>query len=512
MGDSHKKSKRTNQETGITTTILQEGNKRNRQESNLSAEEDHSSEGSSSAPQDPNMNSELIQAQQAQIELLMETVVRNLTEKKSNEPTRVSTKPIGLYGETNAPASLASFPLLTGNTALHYSEWVRKCTLHFTNTGLREIITLDPQTSFNIAVAKDNNQQSVKTIKMLWQRLMEKAYVCLIAATEPQLGREIAIKIEREQEEVGEFKLQVKPTEGDNEYKIKNLNHFKYGNANYYWELVNRRVTFTQAEKSKLYNTIHGLRFKVGWDPQRTRSFFIETLSKCQAAGIDIDEAAKTSIWVSAIPPQLNSLSQVLSINPNLTWEDVYNALYNWYQSNPTSKPKPPTDTAMTAGESGKKPFKKKHCTHCKKVGHTEDRCFAKYPSLKKELNSKNSKDKSKPKPEEDDKPSYNSEPIYLAPAVEGTETISEMIESLTLSEEVIMSASDKPKQKYYVFDSAATSHMTPYLSDLQKVLTVPEVQLTTALKGATTTIRQRGCIRLNDKWLLSDVANVPNG
>ncbi len=105
--------------------------------------------------------SNIIQLQNDQIKSLLETV-KKLTDSKLTVPTKVSTKPIGLFGETNVPASLSAFPLLTGNTALHYSEWARKCRLHFTNTGLTEIITTDPQTSFNEAIIGDD-QEALET-------------------------------------------------------------------------------------------------------------------------------------------------------------------------------------------------------------------------------------------------------------------------------------------------------------------------------------------------------------
>ena len=157
---SERKIKRSNSLSGTTSSTSQEGIKRNRGEIKT-GEETQVTGGSTSHPSSEFQALQvIIKSQNKQIQQLLESV-KNFSKTVTPEATRVSAKPTGLFGESTMPNSLSAFPLLAGNTALHYSEWVRKGQLHFTNTGLMEIITLDPQTSFNIAIKKDNQRQSV---------------------------------------------------------------------------------------------------------------------------------------------------------------------------------------------------------------------------------------------------------------------------------------------------------------------------------------------------------------
>lgn len=62
-----------------------------------------------------------------------------------------------------------------------------------------------------------------------------------------------------------------------------------------------------------------------------------------------------------------------------------------------------------------------------------------------------------------------------------------------------------------FIFDSGTTTHVTPHKHYLTNIQNVPEVNMTTAVRGQHPTIRQRGIVKLNDTWSLSDVAYLPN-
>ena len=62
----------------------------------------------------------------------------------------------------------------------------------------------------------------------------------------------------------------------------------------------------------------------------------------------------------------------------------------------------------------------------------------------------------------------------------------------------------------HFLFDSGATTHVTPVKHILNDINNSPIMTMSTAISGQRSIINKRGKVRLNDKWTLRDVAYVP--
>ena len=62
----------------------------------------------------------------------------------------------------------------------------------------------------------------------------------------------------------------------------------------------------------------------------------------------------------------------------------------------------------------------------------------------------------------------------------------------------------------HFIFDSAATSHVTPRADIVKGLRDSPEMNMTTIEKGSNAVIKKRGSVRLNKDWILKDVAWPP--
>jgi hypothetical protein len=69
----------------------------------------------------------------------------------------------------------------------------------------------------------------------------------------------------------------------------------------------------------------------------------------------------------------------------------------------------------------------------------------------------------------------------------------------------------DQDKTTIFIFDSGATTHMTKDRKLLTHIKQVPEISVTTAVRGAVSVIRERGRLSLNKNKILQDVAYVAN-
>lgn len=426
----------------------------------------------------------------------------------------------GLYGEERLPTVLAAFPALAGNTATKYHDWVRRCELVFQMHSLTPLITMDPETSFNLAVDQDTNGRSPELILGLWTRLHAKAYVALRAAVEQTLGRDIASTITAEQAVVGECIMKVEQVEGQERLTLKNVDKFLLNNANYYWEKIKTRCRFTVGERLALSRQICNLKYEMGTDPQPLKNKYLRLVEECSKAGLIVTPEFASTYWLMALPPELDALNQALSTWAEVTWEQVFDAINSDYQKRVSTKQlNVVTERAMVASSAvntsrPKHTHKKSvYCNHCKRSGHEERTCFIKNPKLR----PSNHRPRSQPGPKHTDKSAGSNSFEFSATIAESPE-IEDLIQDLAdlstanTGEEQCMASTEQDPPVYFVFDSAATSHITPNKRLLDKIRSVPEVSLTTAIKGSHTSIRERGVIALNKNWRLSEVAYIPNG
>lgn len=432
----------------------------------------------------------------------------------------------GLYGESSMPSQLKEFPKLTGNTGPYYVKWIQDCKLHFTSASLTDIITTSPTQSFNTAVTMDPLKRDPVIIMSQWAFLHRKCYTELLKAIKDILGNELELIIETEQQQIGAFEFKFSNREGGNGYEILDVGNFKRFNSNHLWCQIKSKATYTQVEKNNLLFSVNRLRYDGKTDPQLFRNRFMKLKQVCILAGIPLTDEHQISIWTNAIPPSLGSIEQILmSDDKPLTVDRIYTVLNNWYISQRSKPTRGGSEMAALAQSSAES------CTYCNKPGHTAEKCY-------KNKNSKNYKHqfkRSKPtrqfnrfgskstgtstaptKNKAEDGKSYE----FSCAAVEGDQSVEDIINELEATcisnSEVIMTAKEKKQKEtpptFFVFDSAATSHMTPRRQHLIQLEDCAPVGLTTAVKGTTTLIRQRGTVRLNADWILKDVAYVPTG
>jgi hypothetical protein len=77
--------------------------------------------------------------------------------------------------------------------------------------------------------------------------------------------------------------------------------------------------------------------------------------------------------------------------------------------------------------------------------------------------------------------------------------------------QELACSASDSHSNAVFLFDSGATTHLTGSKNLLIDIKTVPEVSISTAVRGAHAVVRERGKVILNENYALGDVAYMAN-
>lgn len=154
--------------------------------------------------------------------------------------------------------------------------------------------------------------------------------------------------------------------------------------------------------------------------------------------------------------------------------------------------------TRVIKHDTRKRTWNKKNdylpCIHCGLTNHPPKRCYK----------NNNKKKQKQQKTDEDDNAEFSA-PFFDTDILEELESLS----SNPPEEMILESREIKSPQLHFIFDSAATSHVTNNESVLTNLVSVPETTMSTALKGVTTTIRKRGTIKLNDKWKLKDVAFI---
>ena len=85
------------------------------------------------------------------------------------------------------------------------------------------------------------------------------------------------------------------------------------------------------------------------------------------------------------------------------------------------------------------------------------------------------------------------------------------MVAAVANADRPFISVKDALKLIYFVFDSGSTIHVFSTKSMMFNVRQVPPMILSTAIRGKTVVISERGEVKLNDQWTLKDVAYVPN-
>ena len=445
----------------------------------------------------------------------LESLVQSL-KSSLNRPTSKN----GLYGDTSVSMTLPKMPGLMGPSASQYSDWVTKAINYFQTYGLEEVVLMSPADSLTRAFECDP-QTPVGTIKGIWSRLHTRAVGLIKTAVELAIGTDLFDEIEEEQSVAGDCNIY----EGD-KMDMPWLDSFYAKNANLVWvRLKTRQQRYTAHDKANLVRKLLELKYPFGSDPTIFRRRFAALVKNLRNSEITLHDDILMSVWFSALPKELSVLKQALGAKENLKWTDIYDALIQDYSSRHSQKfsrdrerdrrtPRDPKELAAAAREREKRRDTKKQrheskpsrgCQHCGKLNHNEDKCWTKYPNLIPDRKKKTSK------------PNNESDTEYSSPFIDSTiidQLFSELkIESsIPPNEQVLFTpVSDKTSSSYFIFDSAATTHVTTSRELLNEITDVPEISMGTALRGAGTIIKQRGVLQLNKKHKLRQVAYVPN-
>jgi Pol polyprotein/LTR polyprotein gag-polypeptide-like protein len=422
----------------------------------------------------------------------------------------------GLYGESSIPSTLPAMPKLMGSTAHQYSEWKLKATGYLEANGLFEIATLKPSESLDLASVIDDDVRPQSLMRAQWARLNSKVYGAIRAAVEPILGTSFFEDIKSDPDSLSV--TEIYKSASDSELNVK----FKSGCAYYLWERIKSKLEqFTPHDLSRLVDKYMSLKYSPRQNPAEYRAQFDSAVRELNLAGITLPDKLHLAVWYRAIPSELESLRQALGANPKLKWTDIYEALVNQYSSKKATRHTEKSDERANAYIDKKeelkkkdslrikrdqaKPIKgkindlaKKKCDYCHLENHTIKNCFS-YQKSQAAVSRF-----AKPKGNNSDS---EADDAFAAPFIEDelANTFSQYED-----EELAASAVNNSIPTYFVFDSAATSHVTPNKEIVENVTNVPPIPMSTALVGQRSIINKRGTVRLNDKWTLRDVALVP--
>jgi hypothetical protein len=422
----------------------------------------------------------------------------------------------GLYGDTTIPTTLPAMPKLAGSTAHHYADWRLKATNYFVTSGLSEVVTMEPSDSLKYAIEIDGNTRPTSSIKALWIRLNSKAYGVIRAAVETVMGITYFEDIESDPDGLSMREVVTA--------SMKQLDtDFKNGCAYYLWDSIRRKLEqFTPHDLSRLVERYMNLKYTPRSNPIECRNYFDNSVRELKLAGVILPDKLHLAVWYKALPSELDSLRQALGAKPNLQWRDIYDALMNQYSSKKAARNnEKSTETANAAFDNEKKKesirtkrdqtklkngksndkSKKLHCNFCERDNHEVSDCHAYKRAQAHALAAKNSKGK-KTSDSEENTPLSEHAAIFLE------DEIASMYHSQD-TEELAALGQDDNGPVHFIFDSGATTHVTPNKNVLDKIVTTPIITMSTAISGERSVINKRGQVRLNDNWTLRDVAYV---
>jgi hypothetical protein len=477
----------------------------------------HSSSGSAEDEKDLNVQSDdedEVDPSASSVEDIVAAAIASATASASSpSPIRHHSGSGGLFGDSSVPATLPAPPKLSGSLPQQYSDWKLKANSYFQTNGLFEVVTMKPSESLALAIKIDGGTRSPTQITALWVRLHSKIYGTIRSATEPIIGTTFFEEIESDS-------TSLPITEVYDLSSISQLNaRFKSGNANYLWECIRTKLQrFTPHDLATLVDRYSNLKYTAGTDPDVFRLQFDSAVRELKLAGLTLPDQLHMATWYRAIPPELKFFRQTLGAKLNLTWTEIYQSLVNEYSSSKSLRRNNREEKAHATVENkdekrkrdnlrkGKNQLKgegdkstgkpPQSCNYCSKPGHFLQNC----PKHKRDKAAASSTFKANKSDSENEE--------YGCPFIEN-----ELTASLATPEELIAVGREKSVDNspvHFLFDSAATTHVTPIRRILHDLKESPAVTMSTAISGQNTIINKRGEVRLNDKWTLRDVAYIP--
>ena len=421
----------------------------------------------------------------------------------------------GLFGDTSIPSSITAMPKLAGSSAHQYNDWKLKAKNYFSTNGLTEVATMEPLSSLELAITIDSGARPKAQIKALWVRLHSRVYGTIRAAVEPIIGTSFFEEIESDT-------TALTATEVFTALEGRLNTDFKSGCAYYLWDSIRKKLEhFTPHDLSRLVEKYMNLKYTPRSNPIECRTFFDNSVRELKLAGLTLPDKLHLAIWYKALPPELDSLRQALGAKSDLKWKDIYDAIMNQYSSKKASRNTERSDEkANTALENEEKKKKdalrskrdnnrnkpksadkpKKHCNFCERDYHDISECRTYKEAQASVLAAKKAKKTSDSEADED------HAAVFVEDEIAATLQTQSADELAALGKD----SSSEPAPIHFLFDSGATTHVTPVKHVLSDINTAPIMTMSTAISGQRSVINKRGKVRLNDKWTLRDVAYVP--
>lgn len=427
----------------------------------------------------------------------------------------------GLYGNTTMPTTMPQMPSkLGGQTHEDYAEWRPKAKTYCEINSISEVTLESPIRSWEKAVKADAGTHSRIQLLNMWQNLHKKAAAVLRAATEQAMGLSFFNDIEQQQETAGEFDLYSIDPE-----KPETFSCFILHNSNHLWVKIKEKCGLvTPQHISGLMKRYMSLQYKTTQRPEEFRKEFERTVNDLEQNGCIFPELAHMAIWFNALPPELDALKQGLNARPNLTWQGIFEALQSQYtkKSAGSRSTRGEGELAHIAREkeSREQSMATVRCYGCNELGHIRPDC----PNRSRDTGGRSRRGGGRGgrgagrgrargrggRPErdmkrrrlDDDDQDFDENRFEHQMALIEQELVAaarERGQPLDSAESVV-----------FVFDSAATSHVTPHEHIIKHLESVPSVVMNTAIKGASVMINKRGTVQLTHEWILKDVALMP--
>jgi Pol polyprotein, beta-barrel domain len=441
----------------------------------------------------------------------------------------------GLYGDAAPPSSFPVMTKLAGPSATQFMDWKNKAETYFQSNGLTEIVTMDPARSLQMALDIDANTRSPHAVRAIWVRMHSRAFGTLRQAVEAVVGTHFFDEIKRE------HNLNALKAEYSNApiHSTDWIPYLKFGNASYLWSLLQKKYQqFDAFELARLAGDYLSLSYSMGQNPVDFRRKFDDSVREMELAGLPISDKLHVAIWYRALPKELTALKQTFNGNPNLTHENIYNALLSYHQANKSQgekkeAPRSGDEKALKFGDNpinqsnpdkqgnGKRTHgRPRHipknmqqdrsqafCSFCDRKGHEQRECYS-YAREQTRIAGLMRGGSSSQQGNGGGNHEFSC-PFFetgMLPALDAANPPTQ--------EEVLLAADGthcSVPPAIFIFDSGSTTHVTGHRSLLSNIKQVPEVEMTTAVRGQRSIVRERGSVRLSQKWTLHDVAYVPH-
>jgi len=242
----------------------------------------------------------------------------------------------GLYGNPDKlPASLPALKPLPKNADYDaFEEWKRNAINDMINTGgMKEVVTLPPDQSLQLAVDTDTARRTKEEIKQLWLKLHAKA--CAVLKTAFTGALKTTPEIEAEQEQA------------------RRPGEFIQDNAHWLWEFASKQ--FVPDHIGRIAKALDALQ-RLSFVPNKTTptdyyTAFRSAINDIRSADArqDFTEKVRVAFFLKGWPAQLHQQLNMVKAMPNPTVDDAQRLLQQWYNDHGKKKTSPSDPTPASS-------------------------------------------------------------------------------------------------------------------------------------------------------------------